>query len=61
MMNVQNPPIVLDFELKYGYIIDQHSFSTFRKHGDYVNYVVWPAVYSHKNGPLLCKGIVESQ
>lgn len=61
MMNVQNPPILLDFDLKYGYIIDQHAFTTFRKNGDYVNYVVWPAVYSYRNGPLLCKGIVESQ
>ncbi|CAG2189071.1 uncharacterized protein LOC143060988 [Mytilus galloprovincialis] len=61
IMNVQNPSIFLDFDLRYGYVIDQHSFSTFRKHGDYVNYVVWPAVYLNRNGPILCKGIVESQ
>lgn len=43
-----------------GAAFDKNVFKEFVQSGNCVNYVVWPALFLHKNGPLLYKGVVQA-
>ena len=55
---VQDPPMYLDFEP--GGVFDRLAFKEFTKSGTRVDYLVWPALYLYKDGPLLSKGVVQA-
>ncbi|XP_061184514.1 uncharacterized protein LOC133192537 [Saccostrea echinata] len=57
MMHVQDPPMVLDFGSSE--IVDKNMFRLFTRSGEIVDFVVWPAVLLHENGPLVQKGVVQ--
>ncbi|XP_062586427.1 uncharacterized protein LOC134248029 [Saccostrea cucullata] len=57
MMHVQDPPMVLEFGSSE--IVDKNMFRFFTRTGDIVDFVVWPAVLLHENGPLVQKGVVQ--
>ncbi|XP_061184460.1 uncharacterized protein LOC133192473 [Saccostrea echinata] len=57
MMHIQDPPMVLDFGSSD--IVDKNMFRLFTRSGDVVDFVVWPAVLLHENGPLVQKGVVQ--
>jgi hypothetical protein len=46
----------LDFEPDD--VFDRLAFKEFTKSGTKVDYLVWPALYLYKDGPLLSKGVV---
>lgn len=39
--------------------LDHTAFKDYTKTGRYVDFVVWPALYLHEGGPLLCKGVAQ--
>lgn len=59
-MAVSDPPVYMLGDLKSGELIDSNLFRHFTKSGDYLEYVVWPALLLHKNGPVMCKGVVQA-
>lgn len=46
-----DPPGKVDF--------DRRMFREYTLCGDYLNYVVWPVLFLHKDGPVLHKGVAE--
>nr|XP_022321626.1 uncharacterized protein LOC111123530 [Crassostrea virginica] len=58
MMHIQDPPMVLDFG-STAEIVDKNVFRFFTRSGELVDFVVWPAVLLHDNGPLIQKGVVQ--
>ncbi|CAC5382391.1 unnamed protein product [Mytilus coruscus] len=54
---VQDPPMVIDFEP--GQIFDKQSWKEYTRSGTEVEYVVWPALYLYKGGPIMSKGVVQ--
>lgn len=59
-MVIQDPIMYLDEDIKQGTPIDKNTYKEFVKSGNKVKYVVWPALFLHKDGPLLYKGIVQA-
>lgn len=57
-MHIQDPPMILDFSSS-SEIVDKAMFRLFTRSGEYVDFVVWPALLLHENGPLVQKGVVQ--
>lgn len=57
-MCVQDPAMQLTV-WTIGTKMDSYNMKSFTKNGQYVDFSVWPALYLHKDGPLLSKGIVQ--
>lgn len=57
-MCVQDPALHLTV-WTIGTKMDGYNMKSFTKNGQYVDFSVWPALYLHKDGPLLSKGIVQ--
>ena len=58
-MKIQDPPVILDFSAKRGDVFDDKVYRHFTKSGTRIDYMVWPVMYLHHNGPLLQKGVVQ--
>lgn len=59
-MAIQEPVMYLDDDLKAGIPMDKNTYKDYVKNGDTVVYVVWPALFLHRNGPLLYKGVAQA-
>ncbi|CAG2203700.1 unnamed protein product [Mytilus edulis] len=59
-MVIQDPVMHLDDDPVSNTPIDKNTYKEFVKSGDSVAYVVWPALFLHKGGPLLYKGVVQA-
>ncbi|XP_076090100.1 uncharacterized protein LOC143062203 [Mytilus galloprovincialis] len=59
-MVIQDPVMYLDGDMTQGTSFDKNTYKEFVKSGNKVKYVVWPALFLHKDGPLLHKGIVQA-
>ncbi|CAC5420928.1 unnamed protein product [Mytilus coruscus] len=59
-MVIQDPVMYLDDDPVLYTQIDKNTYEEFAKSGDSVAYVVWPALFLHKGGPLLYKGVVQA-
>ncbi|VDI57719.1 Hypothetical predicted protein [Mytilus galloprovincialis] len=59
-MVIQDPVLHLDDDEVLNTQIDKNTYEEFDKSGDSAAYVVWPALFLHKGGPLLCKGVVKA-
>ncbi|CAG2254449.1 unnamed protein product [Mytilus edulis] len=57
---LQDPMMHLEEDLSSGAAFDKNVFKEFVQSGNCVDYVVWPALFLHKNGPLLYKGVVQA-
>nr|XP_011418674.2 uncharacterized protein LOC105321887 [Crassostrea gigas] len=57
MMQIQDPPMYLQFDSTKN--IDKSLFRLFTKNGRSLDFVVWPALLLHENGPLVQKGVVQ--
>ncbi|KAJ8298191.1 hypothetical protein KUTeg_024722 [Tegillarca granosa] len=60
LMNVQNPPMVL-LRQEPGTKFNSSHFKEYQKTGESVEYLVWPALLLHENGPVAAKGVVQLQ
>ncbi|XP_053389996.1 uncharacterized protein MCAP_0864-like isoform X2 [Mercenaria mercenaria] len=61
LMNSLDPPVILDTVNGKGNKFDGDKFRTYTKTGQLIDYVVWPPVLLHKDGPLLCKGVAQGR
>ncbi|XP_061184511.1 reticulocyte-binding protein homolog 2a-like [Saccostrea echinata] len=59
MMSIQDPPMMLDFGPAQDEEVDKNIFRMYTKQGDRVDFIVWPAVFLHENGPLVQKGVLQ--
>ncbi|CAC5403598.1 unnamed protein product [Mytilus coruscus] len=59
LMNIVDPPAILITESSGKFNTDLFKFYT--KSGSKVDYVVWPAVFLHEGGPLICKGVAQGK
>ena len=61
LMVVQSPPVFINGRYKSGGPFDKDAFKAFTKTGDKIDYVVWPPLYLHEKGPILCKGTAQGR
>jgi hypothetical protein len=40
---------------------DTDSFRHYTKSGSTVDYVVWPVLFLHEGGPIICKGVAQGK
>ncbi|XP_063413645.1 uncharacterized protein LOC134696028 isoform X2 [Mytilus trossulus] len=59
-MAIQDPLMYLAEHLPPDTKFDKNEYKEFVKSGDKVKFMVWPALYLHKDGPLLHKGVVQA-
>ncbi|KAL3879249.1 hypothetical protein ACJMK2_031554 [Sinanodonta woodiana] len=60
LMNIQEPPVELrGLERLSGADFDLSAFQPYTKSGNKIEYIVWPAMYLHQNGPILRKGVAQ--
>ncbi|XP_061183570.1 uncharacterized protein LOC133191854 [Saccostrea echinata] len=59
MMAIQDPPMHLDFGPSANSEADKNVYRMYTKQGDKVDFVVWPAVFLHNQGPLVQKGVLQ--
>lgn len=57
LMAVQDPSLVLECCSTDKF--DNNMFKDYTKRGPFVEFVVWPALLLHKDGPLLAKGVAQ--
>ncbi|WAQ98823.1 hypothetical protein MAR_023196 [Mya arenaria] len=60
MMVVQTPPMNFKYASK-GDHFDTNIFKQFTKSGKLIDFVVWPALVLHKDGPVVGKGIAQPE
>ncbi|XP_053399108.1 uncharacterized protein DDB_G0290685-like [Mercenaria mercenaria] len=44
-----------------GYLFDKELFKEYTRRGKYLDFIVWPAMCLHKDGPLLSKGVAQGR
>lgn len=59
LMQVQSPPMLMDMETKPGTMFDANVFEIYSNRGQKIAIVVWPPLYLHKDGPVVCKGYAD--
>ncbi|XP_052673257.1 uncharacterized protein LOC128155532 isoform X2 [Crassostrea angulata] len=58
LMCIQDPPMCL-VDFGRGLEFNSNEMRSFTKSGKFVDFVVWPALYLHEDGPLLSKAVVQ--
>ncbi|XP_053400476.1 uncharacterized protein LOC123558245 [Mercenaria mercenaria] len=63
LMSVQDPPIVIGYHKNQNRTekFDTAVFKPYTQTGVYFDYLVWPPLYLHENGPLLAKGVAQAR
>lgn len=51
---LQIPPVVMVFDTS-----QPDLYRTYTRSGDVIEYIVWPALLLHENGPVLYKGVAQ--
>ena len=60
-MALQDPPMIIDKTTKPSDGFDTDNFKVYTKKGDKVDYIVWPPLLLHKDGPLVGKGVAQGK
>lgn len=59
-MRIRDPPLLVKFEFRCGSTLNSDVLKRYTtKTGDYLDFLVWPALYLHEDGPILTKGVAE--
>lgn len=58
-MTLQTPPIVIESSFDDTETFDTKKYRFYQKSGKRYNYIVWPVMYLHKDGPILTQGVAE--
>ena len=56
---MQGPPMCFDWSTKHGSQFDTNLYRHYMSSGTVVEFVVWPAMFLHKEGPLIAKGVAQ--
>ena len=59
LMVIQDPPVVLTTKLTGKFDTDR--FRHYTQSGSTVDYVVWPVLFLHEGGPIICKGVAQGK
>lgn len=59
LAQIQDPPLTFDFDFPHDSPFDKDLMKEFTISGDKVDYVVWPTLRLHKNGPVMVKSVVQ--
>ncbi|KAL3879250.1 hypothetical protein ACJMK2_031555 [Sinanodonta woodiana] len=60
LMNIQDQPLELRGVVSgQNPVFDVAVFRPYTKSGSRIEHMVWPALYLHNNGPLLCRGVAQ--
>jgi hypothetical protein len=59
MMQMQDPPVYIEWKFSHNSTIDTNILRSYTRAGNKVDFVVWPVLYLHKDGPVLNKGVVQ--
>lgn len=59
MMNFEDPPVAMDFEVKEGAKMNINRFNAYFKKGKLIDYLVWPVLMSQSDNIIITKGIVQ--
>lgn len=59
-MVIKDPPMVLVLD-KEGTPFDKNIFSPYTSDGNTIDFVIWPALLLHKDGPVMAKGIAQGK
>jgi hypothetical protein len=49
----------MDVNFPEGTTLDKSVLKEYTVSGDTIAFLVWPVLYLHKGGPLLCKGVAQ--
>lgn len=49
--------MVLDPEIPCEEDFNKNHYTAYTKSGSRIDYIVWPIMFLHQNGPVLCKGV----
>ena len=62
-MAIQSPPVHILFEptTRKAQKFDKNKYQPYISSGDAVEYFVWPPLYLHEGGPMLCKGVAQGK
>uniref|UniRef100_A0A8W8KRG9 Mitochondria-eating protein n=1 Tax=Magallana gigas TaxID=29159 RepID=A0A8W8KRG9_MAGGI len=60
-MHITQPPIHLSACIPEKRKMNNDIFKAYMKSGTVIDYIVWPVMYLHENGPLLTKGIAQPE
>ncbi|XP_053388370.1 uncharacterized protein LOC128551507 [Mercenaria mercenaria] len=56
------PPVFIGFpEVQGDMFLDTNVYKPYTKTGQFVDYIVWPVLYLHENGPVLSKGVAQGR
>ena len=59
-MCIQDPPVYMDCDIAvHGKPFSNKAYKAFTQTGKMVDYIVWPALFIHKRGQVLCKGTAQ--
>lgn len=58
-MVARDQPIYIKLSERRGSRFNRDLYRLFSRLGEKVDFIVWPAVFLHENGPLLEKGIAQ--
>ncbi|XP_052078758.1 myosin-3-like [Mytilus californianus] len=60
LMAVQDPEMYLDGDVEHRTKFDKDHYREYTKSGPLFLCSIWPALYLHKNGPLMIKGVAQA-
>ena len=61
MMCVQTPPMAVAKPAKSGSTFGSAMYKQYTVKGPCVDYIVWPAILLHENGPVISKGVAQEK
>lgn len=63
LMEIQSPPVVFGKLMEQGTQerFDSTTYKPYTKTGAFIDFVVWPPLYLHKQGQLLAKGVAQAR
>lgn len=59
-MYISDPQLVIECENLEGKVMDTNKFHKYDRTGTIIEFVVWPVLLLHQNGPVLAKGTVQT-
>lgn len=60
-MVLQDPQVVISTSTKPSDNFDSDVYKVYTKKGKQIDYVVWPPLFLHKDGPLIGKGVAQGK
>lgn len=61
LMCVQDPPVNISWNVESGAKFNSDLYRHYTKTGYTVDFLVWPTLRLHQDGPLLCKGVAQGK